>query len=300
MNADREGIVFNLQPYSLHDGPGIRTVVFLKGCPLRCRWCSNPESQNFYPEVGVFPDKCIAENGCNWCLGTCSQQALSLKEASIALDRSRCVRCLQCVEECPAGALVPYGKTMTVGDVLTVVERDSAFYRHGSGGMTLSGGEPLAQPEFALELLKEAKRRRIHTSMETCGCCEEENLKKAAPFLDHIFFDLKLLEEEAHLRETGGSNQVILQNLKMLFREFPDLPKTIRTPVIPGVNDSPEELAAIQHWLEEASYADGTPKPYTYETLPYHRFGVGKYRALGRAYPLELGKEDTLCYPLHS
>lgn len=288
MSVETEGIVFNLQPYSLHDGSGIRTVVFLKGCPLRCRWCSNPESQNFYPEVGVFPEKCIAGKGCDWCVSACPETALSLETGAVVLDRGLCTRCLRCAEECPAGALTVYGTSMSVGDVLDAVERDAAFYRHGGGGMTLSGGEPLAQPEFALSLLREAGRRRIRTDMETCGCCEEEDLRRAAPLLDHIFFDIKLVENEAHLRETGGSNRRILQNLKMLFREFPDLPKTIRTPVIPGVNDSPEQLASIRTFLEEASVVDGVGLPFTYELLPYHRFGVGKYRALGRGYPMEL------------
>ena len=287
MSAEAEGIVFNLQPYSLHDGAGIRTVVFLKGCPLRCRWCSNPESQNFYPEVGVFPEKCIAGKGCDWCVDACPETALSLETGTVRLDRDLCTRCLRCAEECPAGALTVYGTPMSVGDVLNAVEGDAAFYRHGGGGMTLSGGEPLAQPEFALGLLQEARRRRIRTDMETCGCCKEEDLREAAPLLDHIFFDIKLMENEAHLRETGGSNRSILQNLRMLFREFPDLPKTIRTPVIPGVNDSPEQLASIRSFLEEASVVDGEGRPYTYELLPYHRFGVGKYRALGRSYPME-------------
>lgn len=284
------GTVFNIQHYSLHDGPGIRTVVFLKGCPLRCRWCSNPESQHFHPEVGFFPEKCIAPKGCNWCQDVCPKGALTLSEKGsgpAVLDFSKCQNCLQCVEACPAGAVTTYGERKTVEEVLLEVEKETAFYRHGKGGMTLSGGEPLAQPEFALALLKEAKKRHIHTSMETCGCCKKEDLLEAARYLDHIFFDVKHINPTRHREETGGSNRQILENLSALFLEYPDLPKTIRTPVIPGVNDGEEDLKDIRDYLTEVSKVGNTHLAYQYETLPYHRFGVGKYQALGRPYPME-------------
>ena len=268
------GVVFNIQSYSLHDGPGIRTAVFLKGCPLRCLWCANPESQSPEPEIYFDEEKCIYGKGCGWCDGICPEKALHAGKISFG----RCTNCRQCVSSCPARALQVYGQEMTVEDVISAVEREQVFYRHGDGGMTLSGGEPFFQGDFAISLLKEAKSRHIHTAAETCGFCDEAVLREAAGFLDCILFDIKLMGDEAHRKYTGVSNRLILSNLKMLDREFPHIPKRIRTPVIPTVNDAEKDIIAIREHISSMGNC-------TYELLPYHRFGQKKYAMLGRKYP---------------
>lgn len=268
------GVIFNIQNYSLHDGPGIRTAVFLKGCPLRCVWCANPESQNPKPEIYFDGDKCIKDKGCNFCEGICQSQAIKNK----TLDFERCTNCLKCANICPSQALQAYGKEMTVEETISAVEKEQAFYRRGKGGITLSGGEPFFQGDFAIALLKEAKRRHIHTAVETCGFCGEDILREAANFLDYIMFDIKILDEEKHWQYTGVSNRPILRNLEMLNREFPHIKKKIRTPIIPSVNYTKEDILAIKNFLS-------TMKNYTYELLKYHRFGEKKYAMLGREYP---------------
>ncbi|MGN0649658.1 MAG: glycyl-radical enzyme activating protein [Oscillospiraceae bacterium] len=268
------GIVFNIQSYSLHDGPGIRTIIFLKGCPLQCIWCANPESQESAPQVYFNSGKCIYSKGCSLCTEVCSQGAVG----GGTLDFERCINCGKCSEICPSKAISIYGREMTAAEAVDIAERDSAFFRHGGGGLTLSGGEPFMQAEFALEILREAKHRRIDTSAETCGCCNTEVLRQAAGMLNSIIYDIKILDEEKHIRYTGGSNKMILENLEMLFSEFPRLHKHIRTPVIPTVTDSEEDISAIRDFLRGRDN-------YTYELLPYHRFGEKKYEFLGRKIP---------------
>lgn len=272
------GTVFNIQPYSLHDGPGIRTVVFLKGCPLRCIWCANPESQRTVPEIYFDKDKCIAEKGCNWCNGKCPTNAINS-----SINFEKCTNCLICSKFCPSKALSVYGKTTSVSDVMQEVESQQAFYRHGSGGITLSGGEPLMQGDFAVEILKTARKNRIHTAIETCGYCSEEVILSAGEYLDYIMYDIKLFDDEKHKKYTGVSNEKIIRNLELLFKKFPKTPKLIRTPVIPTVNDNEKEITAIKKFLSKFDN-------YTYELLPYHRFGQKKYTMLGRDYP-QLPKE---------
>lgn len=279
------GIVFNVQPYSLHDGPGIRTIVFLKGCHLRCIWCSNPESQEFYPQVYLDSAKCINKNGCDLCEAVCAEKAV----INGCLKHCLCNNCGKCLETCPSRALNVYGKAMSVEEVLNIVERESTFYSHGSGGITLSGGEPFAQGEFAVELLKEAKKRRIHTAAETCGYCSTEVLQSAAQYLDYIMYDVKCIDKEKHKRFTGRNNLLILNNLEMLFNEFPLLHKHIRTPVIPTFNDNEEDISKITEFLRGR-------KNYTYELLPYHRFGQGKYALLNRTYPNLPEKLDDVLF----
>ncbi|SDA30390.1 pyruvate formate lyase activating enzyme [Ruminococcus sp. YE71] len=265
------GTVFNIQSYSLHDGPGIRTIVFLKGCPLRCGWCSNPESQETFPEVYFDKEKCISDKGCGFCSALCDIGSFSASRANAEL----CGSCDAFRSVCPSGALGVYGYEAEVGDILDRVEAESAFYSHGGGGMTLSGGEPFMQGEFALELLRESKRRRINTAAETCGMCRSDVLRDAAGLLDTVLFDIKTLDEQKHIEHTGCSNKMILENLEMLFSDFPKLRKIIRTPVIPGVNDSERELSDIRRFL------DGREN-FRHELLPYHRFGERKYALLGR------------------
>ncbi len=271
-----EGRIFNIQKYSVHDGPGIRTIVFLKGCPLRCQWCSNPESQSFAPELGYNANKCL---GCSRCIAGCPVQALSRPEdGSVRIDRSLCLaECDVCVVGCRAKALVMYGELKTVKEVLYVVERDSQFYARSGGGLTVSGGEPFAQPEFLMALLRESRKRRIHTAVESCGLAPESVVLEACRYVNYLLYDIKCMDSDIHKRVTGVPNNLILCNLQRIRAEYPKLPILVRTPVVPGVNDTREAIGAIVDFVR--SLPD-----VKYELLPYHRMGRQKYTFLGREY----------------
>lgn len=276
--------VFQIQHYSLHDGPGIRTIVFLKGCPLRCRWCCNPESQLFDRQISYDCQKCIGKENCGWCLNTMASldleasKIVSFNENGIAeFDVEKTPE--EVVSDCPAKALKIVGKEYSVGEILDIVEQDSVFYNHGNGGLTVSGGEPLMHGDYLIELLREAKKRRIHTAIETCGYGDYHVLHEAAKYLDYIMFDIKSLNEEKHIAYTGKSNQVITQNLTNLCADYPAIPKKIRTPIIPGFNDNLEDIKDILCYVRNLSNVE-------YEPLKYHKFGEGKYKNLGRKYEM--------------
>lgn len=275
------GCVFNIQKFSVHDGPGIRTIVFLKGCGMRCWWCSNPESQNASPEKAYNVNRCLGLDKCVRCVEACARNAITRAEdGKIAIDRSRCEGCDQpCVGACPAQGMIMYGQTRAVDDVLNVVEQDSLFYARSEGGMTLSGGEPLLQREFMLALLREARRRRINTSMETCGLAPWENLRDACENLNSIMFDIKTLDPQKHLEQTGAPIEPVLENFKKMMEAFPNLEVHVRTPIVPGFNDSVEAVLPIAELVAQYPNAD-------YEMLPYHRLGTQKYEFLGREYPM--------------
>lgn len=275
-DAAEKGIVFNIQAYSVHDGPGIRTIAFLKGCPLKCRWCSNPESQRHAPDICWNDTLCI---GCGSCIEICPRGALSRTEQGIVRSRERCDDCGLCVKACPALAMFVYGEEKTVQQVLDDVEKDSLFYARSSGGLTLSGGEAMAQPRFALALLREAKKRRLNRAMETCALCTEEDFLAAASLLDYLFVDVKCLDPDKHREFTGVPNERILSNIRAVREAFPGLKLHIRTPVIPGVNDNAEEIAAIARFAREVG-------AHQYELLAYHKMGENKYRFLGMEYPM--------------
>lgn len=278
--ADKKsGYVFNIQHYSVHDGPGIRTIVFLKGCPLRCQWCSNPESQQYYPELAYNRNKCIGTAECFRCKGVCEAGAITAADGKISINREVCTRCFRCVEACPSNALHVFGKVMSVGEVLDVVEADSMFYARSGGGLTLSGGEPLTQIDFVLAILQEAKRRRIDATIETCGFVEWENLRRAGEYLKTILYDIKSVDPVKHEQFTGVSNELILQNFLNLREAFPNLQIVVRTPLVPGFNDSEAEIGAILDFIK------GLPN-VEYELLPYHRMGQQKYEFLDREYSL--------------
>ncbi|MDR2744763.1 MAG: glycyl-radical enzyme activating protein [Desulfovibrio sp.] len=280
-DRQKTGLVFNIQKYSVHDGPGIRTIVFLKGCPLSCRWCSNPESQQNRPELAYNPGRCLTLNKCVRCLEVCMRNALIRKDdASLRIVREHCEGChMPCADACPANSLIVYGQERSVEDVLAVVEQDEAFYARSSGGLTVSGGEPLFQGGFVAALLREARRRRYKTAMETCGMASAALVREVAPFLNHMLFDIKTMDSAAHKAQTGLPNAQILENFSILAEEFPDLPLMARTPVIPGFNDTPEAIAAVASFI--APYAR-----VTYELLPYHRLGTQKYHFLDRTPPM--------------
>ena len=284
------GYVFNIQHYSVHDGPGIRTIVFLKGCPLECRWCSNPESQQYSPELAYNENNCIGTTECSWCKTACSFDAIHDGEAGkIAIDRKACQKCFKCVEACPSKALHTFGTVMTVPEVIKIVEADSIFYSRSGGGLTISGGEPLTQGDFTYALIKEAKRRRIDATIETCGHADWAQLERIAPYLKIILYDIKHMDNAKHQEYTGISNKLILENFIKLRETFPGLHILVRTPVVPGFNDTEEDITAIVNFIKD--------KPnVSYEILPYHRMGQQKYSYIGREYQLrdiKLSEEKT-------
>jgi pyruvate formate lyase activating enzyme len=279
--AGRKGLVFNIQKFSLHDGAGIRTLIFLKGCPLACRWCSNPEGRSFSPELAYNIEKCIGTAECDRCIAACGRNAVTRGEnGRIWIDRKRCDHCGECAEVCPSKALEMVGRWMSAEEVVKTVEEDGAFYVRSGGGLTLSGGEPLAQPGFACDILAMAKRRGLDTAVETSGICTWEAIEAAGPCVDHMFFDIKCRDPVKHKQATGLSNEVILENYQKLRAHFPLMTITVRTPVIPGFNDSMEEIESIRQFLKHSGLPAG------YELLPYHRFGESKYHKLGLPYQM--------------
>jgi pyruvate formate lyase activating enzyme len=274
------GLVFNIQKYSIHDGPGIRTIVFFKGCPLACRWCSNPESQAFKVELAFNAGRCLGLDQCQRCLKACAPRAISERDGKPDFDRALCADCARpCVEACPASGVITYGQSKTVEQALGVVEQDALFYSRSGGGLTLSGGEPLAQPQFALALLREARRRRIGTALETCGHVPWQTLAAASELLNFAMFDIKSLDAARHEEFTGHPPALALDNLKRLVRERPGLPVHVRTPVIPGFNDTDKDIESICAFIKDLPTV-------TYELLPYHRLGTQKYHFLGRQAPM--------------
>ncbi|MGC8786978.1 MAG: glycyl-radical enzyme activating protein [Anaerolineae bacterium] len=269
------GIIFDIQRFSLHDGPGLRTNVFFKGCSLRCDWCCNPESQRPTPEVAVFPANCF---GCGDCLEVCPQEALRLEEGRIVRDEWRCDHCGQCVPVCAAGALRLIGRVVTAGEVLQEVLRDAVFYGQAVGGLTLTGGEPTSQPEFALALLRLAKAESLHTTLETCGQASWEVLETLLPYLDLVLYDIKHMDTQRHLQATGVGNEIILENVRRLVEAGAQV--ILRVPLIPGFNTNAEHLHALAEFASRLGITE-------VHLLPYHTLGRAKYQALGRSYLME-------------
>jgi pyruvate formate lyase activating enzyme len=269
------GTVFDIKRFSIHDGPGIRTTVFFKGCPLRCQWCHNPESQAFRPELTVRESRCIR---CGACLEACPRGAISWNGASTPVTGEKCERCGACVEACYADARELVGREMTVAELVPEIERDRAFYDESGGGVTISGGEPLAQPDFLLALLQACREREIHTALDTCGYAPWETLDRVRPFVDLFLYDLKLMDGARHREFTGAGNERILDNLHRLSALGYDI--VLRVPVIPGINDDGENLRQI------AAFAAGLPGRHPLDLLPYHRAAADKYMRMGRAYEL--------------
>jgi pyruvate formate lyase activating enzyme len=274
-----QGRVFNIQRFSIEDGPGIRTTVFLKGCPLQCLWCSNPESQNPFPEIAHSDSLC---NGCGKCVEVCPEQAIILgsgeSKEKIKIDRGKCNNCGKCIEACIFGALKFYGQTMSVDEVFDEVKKDMGFYSNSGGGVTASGGEPLSQADFVAELFRRCREEGIHTAIETCGYYNVSAAKKVFAETDLVMFDLKLMNRLQHKRVTGKYNDLIHRNIRSLVDR--GVPTIIRIPVIPGINDSEENLAEIARFVQKLD------KKLPVELLRYHRFGVSKYKMLDRDYQL--------------
>jgi pyruvate formate lyase activating enzyme len=282
------GTIARIDRSAVHDGPGIRTIVFFKGCPLRCHWCHSPETQSPRPEVMLYGDRCLS---CGACEAVCPagqgfRVGRGFSPASPGtvgrgfspartIDRTRCQACGECTVVCPTGARELVGRTLSVGDVVKAIERDTVFHDHSAGGVTMSGGEPLNQPMFLEALLRQCRARRIHTAVETCGFAPPRTLLSVARWTDLFLYDLKIIDEDRHIQATGQSNRRILENLPLLCARHHGV--RVRIPLIGGVNDDRANIRAIGAFLAELPVSE-------VDILPYHAAGMAKYARLDRPY----------------
>ncbi|MFZ5809455.1 MAG: glycyl-radical enzyme activating protein [Chloroflexota bacterium] len=270
------GVIFDIRKYSIHDGPGIRTAVFLKGCPLSCWWCHNPEGRS--PEIEIIQrdNRCIR---CGACLSVCEDGATYQQNDQILLDRAKCTLCGACVDECYAEARQLIGKRMNLAQVMTEIETDLPFYEQSNGGVTFSGGEPLMQPRFLKALLSACRQQGIHTALDTCGYASWNLIDSLRQDVNLFLYDIKVLDDTLHRKFTGVSNHLILDNLRRLSQCGSNI--IVRFPLIPGVNDNEEQvrqLAELVNSLSNVSEID---------ILPYHSSAINKYNSLGLDYSLE-------------
>ena len=276
------GMVFDIQKFSIHDGPGIRTTVFMKGCPLSCRWCHNPESKRRTPQLSFIPERCI---GCGFCFERCPQHAHLMTEEGHVLDRNLCRECGACTEECYAEALEMVGREMTVDEVMTEVLKDKPFYETSGGGMTLSGGEPLLQCDFTEALLLRAREEALHCCIETCGYAPYDDLERLCSLVDLFLYDVKDTNSQRHKEYTGVDNERILSNLARLHDRGAAI--VVRLPLIPGLNDGDDHFDGI------AELARRLPDVQGFEIMPYHSLGEGKLQRLGLDDQPRLGKIEA-------
>lgn len=271
-----KGIVFDLQRFSLNDGPGIRTTVFLKGCPIHCDWCHNPESQSFQPQLSFNPEKCI---NCFDCVAACPSGAHKIADNKHIVDFESCVLSGECVKACTHDALKITGIEKDVYEIIQVVLKDKAYYNNSGGGLTISGGEPLAQFEFTKALLAAAKKEGIHTCVDTCGQASKEKFKEILLLTDLFLYDFKMTDSAAHKQFTGSGNRQIMENLDFLLQNGANI--ILRCPIIPGINDNDEHFAGI------SEVAGKYPKIKSVEFLPYHSMGRDKASHIGMEYKLK-------------
>lgn len=269
-------MIFNIQKCSIHDGDGLRTLVFLKGCPMECLWCANPESHSYEAEIMEFPSRCI---GCGICQKVCPEVAISSASDGFKIDRNLCTNCHKCAEHCYAEAKVVVGKDYSVEELFKEIEKDRVFYSMYGGGVTFSGGEPLTHPKFLTKIAKKCQENGINVVVESCGYGVYDEFEKALPYIDKMFLDIKHIDSDTHDSLTGKGNELILENIKRI-AEF-GIPVTARTPIVPGYNDSAENIIGISKFISTI------PGIKEYELLAYHNLGGSKYKSLGRPYALE-------------
>lgn len=267
------GLIFDLRKFSVHDGPGIRTTVFFKGCPLNCWWCHNPESQGSQPEIMLWDSRCI---GCEACLAACPENAITRSGMVVSTDQRLCTRCGTCIPYCPTDAREWIGREASVAEVMAEIERDVSFYDESGGGVTFSGGEPLMQPAFLLALLQACHQQEIHTALDTSGFAAWETLERVRPYVDLFLYDVKLIDDERHRQATGVSNTRILSNLRALSEHGHRI--ILRVPLVPGVNADEVNMLAL------ADLAASLPSVERVDLLPYHHAAAGKYERLQKPY----------------
>lgn len=266
-----EGLVFSIKHFEIHDGDGVRTTVFLKGCPLECLWCHNPEGISAKQEIGIFPEKCI---GCMDCANECDCHIFSNNKWNFL--RSQCEGCMKCAELCVSGAIVAYGKKYTVDELLKEVLKDKDLYEKTGGGITISGGEPMLQHDFVFELLKKCKSEGLNTALDTCGYAKWEHYQKILPFVDTVLYDIKAFNPEVHKHLTGKDNALILQNLEKISASGGKI--AIRIPLIPTLNDT--EINAIGKFLSSLENI------IEVRLLPYHNYSSSVYNSLNKPYSI--------------
>jgi len=277
MRHSSQAIIFDTQRFSLHDGPGIRTTVFFKGCPLRCAWCQNPESQKSNPEIGFYTEKCLH---CFQCLPICPEGAI-LNHDSRRVDYCRCSHCGKCAGVCPGGALLLIGKSYTAETLARELVKDCDFFQESGGGITLSGGEPMMHGVFLESLLPILKESKLHINLETCGVFQWDELQPILSLLDLIYFDLKLMDPKMHRKHTRGDNQLIQKNFIRLSAAFQNL--QARMPIIPGITDTADNIIATAQFLKQSGHQ-------SIHCLPYHCLGEEKLsRIEGEITPLYMG-----------
>jgi pyruvate formate lyase activating enzyme len=271
----RKGIVFDIKRYATDDGPGIRTTIFFKGCPLRCWWCHNPEGQVAKPELMYKNRRCI---NCGECAGSCPTKAINYTANKVHINRELCTLCGECAQNCPSEALTVTGKEISVKDLVKEVEKDALFYAESNGGITLSGGEPLLQIDFLVALLEECKERNIHTAVDTCGYAPHKAFDRISDRTDLFLYDIKTMNDKKHKKYTGVSNKLIHENLKRLAENERNI--EVRFPIIPNINDDGDNIMRTAEFLLSCGVKQVS-------LLPYHRAGTEKYKSLNRAYKLK-------------
>lgn len=275
MNRQDEALIFDIQKYSIHDGPGIRTLIFFKGCPLRCQWCCNPESQRALPELMFKSNLCIK---CGRCAEVCPRNAIDIASELNRINRDECANCGICVSACNMDALSLVGKWMTIDQVFSVILRDKKYYLKSGGGVTLSGGEPLFWDDFCLRLLKKCYENNIHTAVETSGYVNDMTLARIAQYVDIFLYDIKSMDKERHKHITGVSNSIIIDNLKKIRAMGKNV--ILRIPLIPEKNYLEDELENMFKFASDIGITE-------INIMPYHNLGESKYKGLGRKYDME-------------